>query len=146
MNRKSQEIYLASSVSDYIRERTDLTLYGKLVLASLRDEFVCKHSHIGEYGCYETAKTRFGRIAVDVCLKNEVTELNDLHRVETIGCCCGHGRTSPYIQVKPEYVQKMHELGYTRIQEDKYGNGKWCFRPKTFLPFNNRPWGGQSDE
>ena len=39
-----------------------------------------------------------------------------------------------YIQVTSKDVQKMHELGYKQMPVDEYGNGQWCFVPKTYLP------------
>ena len=53
--------------------------------------------------------------------------------VVTIGSCCGHGRKQGFIQVAPQYVQKMHDLGYKQLPVDKNGFGQWCFKPKTFL-------------
>jgi hypothetical protein len=95
----------------------------------------CQKVEFGSYTCYED--TQYG-FAVDSCLVYEVNELNS-DGIKTIGCCCGHGRQQGYIQVAPESVGEMLNMGYERLPIDEHGNGQWCFIPKT--PF----WLGQQN-
>jgi hypothetical protein len=90
----------------------------------------CRHIDFGSYNCYEETKYGF---SVDGCLVGEINHLNN-NGINTVGCCCGHGKAQGYIQVSPEFVQAMLAAGYEQLPLDKYGNGLWCFRPKTPLP------------
>ena len=135
----NEQLYLAESVTDYIRENDYLNERDMRTLAQLRDSVVCVDSPIGEYKCYvELIESRGAGneptiICVDTCLQHEIYELRHKHNVNTIGCCCGHGRKQGYIQVSPQSVQKMHELGYKQMPEQSDGQGKWCFKPQTYL-------------
>ena len=91
----------------------------------------CSEIDFGSYECY--AKVPGTRISVDKCLVKEIRVLRDA-KVNTIGCCCGHGKKQGYIQVAPEDCKLMKELGYRRLPLDKNGNGPWCFVPKTEFP------------
>lgn len=90
----------------------------------------CRHIDFGSYNCYEETKYGF---SVDGCLVGEINHLNN-NGINTVGCCCGHGKAQGYIQVSPEFVQAMLAAGYEQLPLDNYGNGLWCFRPKTHLP------------
>lgn len=92
----------------------------------------CNKVEYGSYDCY--ADTKYG-FSVDRCLVNEINSLND-DGIKTIGCCCGHRRQQGYIQVTPIYIPKMLWLGYEQLPVDEYGNGLWCFKPKT-VHYNN---------
>ena len=136
---KHEQLYLAETITDYIRSHKWLSVRDMRTLANLRDDEVCVYSPIGEYMCHVkiTFSAQSGRkpICVDTCLQHEVHELIFKHNVNTIGCCCGHGKKEAYIQVSPQSVQKMHDLGYEPLPEQENGQGKWCFKPKTyFLP------------
>jgi len=89
----------------------------------------CKDIIIGSYDCYEETNYNF---SVDSCLVKEINFLNN-KGINTIGCCCGHGRNHGYIQVIPSHVCNMKNLGYEQLPIDEKGNGKWCFKPKTIL-------------
>lgn len=134
-----EQLYLAETVTDYIRENDYLNGRDMRTLAQLRDAAVCVDSPIGEYKCYVPLIESRGPgnepnvISVDTCLQHEIYELRHEHNVNTIGCCCGHGRKQAYIQVSPQSVQKMHELGYEQLPELEDGQGKWCFKPKTYF-------------
>lgn len=91
---------------------------------------ICKNIPYGSYVCYEIISEL--NICVDGCLAIEIKELNQIG-IKTIGCCCGHGKTSGFIQVQRNFVSKMKELGYKQIPVESNGNGKWCFEPKTKL-------------
>jgi len=144
---KTTRLFLARAVRDYLLTQDWLNSFDKLTLASLRYDYVCRESRIGEYRCYSYMVKSDGKIiSVDTSIRPEI-EVLDENGIRTIGCCCGHGVMQPYIQVAPEYVQKMHELGYEELPVDEHGNGKWCFKPKTYLPFigENKEKGGRDD-
>lgn len=132
---------MAEIITDYIRENDWLSERDKRTLSTLRHDVVCKHSPVGEYKCYVELKTTpqsvRPSIFVDTCLQDEIYKLNRKHGIMTIGCCCGHGVTPPYIQVAPEgdNVEQMILLGYEQLPLDENGNGPWCFKPKTYLDF-----------
>ena len=71
---------------------------------------------------------------VDKCLLDEIKSLIDFG-VVTLGCCCGHGKMSGYIQVNCDYqsISKMYELGYKRLWNQF---GSIAFLPKTQCPKN----------
>lgn len=89
----------------------------------------CRHIDFGSYNCYEETKYGF---SVDGCLVGEINHLNN-NGINTVGCCCGHGRQEGYVQVAPEWIPKMIELGYEQTSPED-GNRYWCFKPKTSLP------------
>ncbi|MBR4472493.1 MAG: hypothetical protein IKS55_02540 [Oscillospiraceae bacterium] len=134
----NEKLFLAEAVTDFIRESNWLNGRDIRTLAQLRDSVVCKNSQIGEFKCYvELIESRGPGydpkiICVDTCLQHEIFELRRIG-INTIGCCCGHGRKEAYIQVSPQSVKKMHELGYEQLPEHDDGQGKWCFKPKTYL-------------
>lgn len=89
----------------------------------------CKQIQFGSYDCY--VQTKYG-FDVDKCLIDEINKLNDFG-IKTIGCCCGHDKKQGFIQVSPEYVNTMINLGYQQLPIDEHGNGLWCFKPKTIF-------------
>ena len=108
--QRSGNVYLHEEARDAMLE----------VMARLH----CRNVGFGTYNCYEDTKNGIG---VDSCLVGEINRINN-QGIETIGCCCGHGIRGGYIQVAPEYVKRMEEMGYE-------GEGtEWCFKPKTSLP------------
>lgn len=127
---------VAETVTDYIATHK-LTEQEKHVLAEYRKETVCAHSKIGEYKCYVpirfSAQSGHDEIDVDTCLQDEIYTLIRGRGITTIGCCCGHGRKQGYIQVVESDVEDMLMLGYEMIPQDGTGNGKYCFKPKTYL-------------
>lgn len=134
----NEQLYLAETITDYINNQKWLSERDMRTLAHLRNDAVCVANPIGEYRCQVEImfSPQSGRepICVDTCLQHEIHELIFKHNVNTIGCCCGHGRKQAYIQVSPQSVQKMHELGYEPLPEEADGQGKWCFKPKTYFP------------
>jgi len=89
----------------------------------------------GTYGCYVTAficECCNHPVVVDECLR---AEIEWLHRqgIRTIGCCCGHGKWSGYIQVLQDDCERMEQMGYVR-QEPEGDIGQWCFGPKSERP------------
>ena len=133
----NEQLNLAETVTEFIRSSDWLNTRDQRTLAQLRDTAVCVDSPIGEYRCQVEIcfSPQSGRepICVDTCLQHEIHELIVKHNVNTIGCCCGHGRKQAYIQVSSQSVQKMHELGYESLSEKADGQGKWCFKPKTYF-------------
>lgn len=133
----NEQLNLAETITDYINSQKWLSERDMRTLAHLRNDAVCAGSPIGEYRCQVEImfSPQSGRepICVDTCLQHEIHELIFKHNVNTIGCCCGHGRKQAYIQVSPQSVQKMHDLGYEPLPEEADGQGKWCFKPKTYF-------------
>ncbi len=109
-----------------------ITVNSEVIEAMLyaQKKLQCSGVSFGSYAC--CTSTMFG-FDVDGCLVTEINGLNN-DNVKTIGCCCGHGKKQGFIQVAPEYVDKMLELGYEQLPVDADGNGQWCFKPKTILP------------
>ena len=134
---RNEQLVIAETVTDFIRSSNWLNTRDQRTLAQFREVAACVDSPIGEYKCYVLIyfSPQSGRkpIAVDTCLQHEVHELICKYNVNTIGSCCGHGRKQAYIQVSPQSVQKMHELGYEPLPEEADGQGKWCFKPKTYF-------------
>ncbi|MBQ9000500.1 MAG: hypothetical protein IJ087_01450 [Eggerthellaceae bacterium] len=90
-----------------------------------------------EVGTYRCQKPAFSypcghEVFVDKCLSSEIAHLRS-SGVTTIGCCCGHGSRSGYIQVAPGHEKKMLDLGYEH-QEPHDGVGCGCFYPKSQCP------------
>lgn len=133
----NEQLNLAETVTEYIRSQNWLSVRDVRTLAHLRNDAVCVDSPVGEYRCQVEIQfsTQSGRepICVDTCLQHEIHELIRKHNVNTIGCCCGHGRKQAYIQVSHQSVQKMHELGYVQLPEKEDRQGMWCFKPKTYF-------------
>lgn len=101
------------------------------ILSCLKDKVQkCQDVGFGSYDCYVSIPGY--DISCDKCLATEIRILNDLG-IKTVGCCCGHFRTQGYIQVAPEYAERMELLGYQRLSEQRDGTGKWCFVPKSVL-------------
>jgi hypothetical protein len=138
-----EQLMMAETITDFIKASDWLHERDKRTLAQLRQSAVCNDSPIGEYRCYveilSSQQSERKPICVDTCLQDEIYELNRKYGISTIGCCCGHGVKEAYIQVLPQYVQKMHELGYKQLSVKEDGQGKWCFKPKTYFlePVNN---------
>ena len=65
------------------------------------------HMRGRRFGCHEIRET----ICVDRCISREVESLWE-RGVTTLGCCCGHNRVPPYIQVLPRDVATMLLLRY----------------------------------
>jgi len=134
----NEQLNLAETITEYLRSQSWLSHRDAQTLAYLRNDAVCIDSPIGEYRCAVEIQfsPQSGRepICVDTCLQHEIHDLIFKHNINTIGSCCGHGRKQAYIQVSFQSVQKMHELGYEPLPEKADGQGKWCFKPKTFFP------------
>lgn len=69
-------------------------------------------------------------ISVDECLRDEVCGLLDMGIV-TLGCCCGHNKKPPYIQVAPYSIKAMHLLGYSLCEDQSQSGFDDCFIPKS---------------
>lgn len=50
-------------------------------------------------------------ICIDVCLALEVSRLWRAG-IRTTGCCCGHGKTRPFIGVVDADIPRMKAMGY----------------------------------
>lgn len=89
----------------------------------------CKDIDIGTYEnqvklkCWWSDKT----ICVDFCLKDEILNLWK-NKIITTGCCCGHNKLKPFINVDNEHHNKMIDLNYKHwINEFN----AYCYEPKT---------------
>lgn len=71
-------------------------------------------------------------VSIDKCLLTEVVCLWEMG-IKTTGCCCGHGKSEPFISVDESNIQKMKDLGY-QVQYNKCRpNDEDMFYPKTNL-------------
>lgn len=59
-----------------------------------------------------------GKVCIDPCIVVEIRGLwqNGIH---TRGCCCGHNLVESMVNVAPESISKMVELGYVMNHTDK---------------------------
>lgn len=74
----------------------------------------CHGVEMGSYAGQEAVETPWGEIAgIDRCILPDVTRLWALG-IRTIESCCGHGRASGYIAVRPEHDDRMVALGFAR--------------------------------
>lgn len=133
----NEQLLLAETITEYIKSQDWLNTRDQRTLAHLRNDACCVDSPIGEHRCnvqiIRSVQSGLKPIDCDTCLQDEIYDLNMKKGVVTIGSCCGHGRKQGFIQVAPQYVKKMHELGYKQLPVDGNGFGQWCFKPKTFL-------------
>ena len=68
-------------------------------------------------------------VPVDKCLVDEITDLWS-KGINTVGCCCGHGKNCGYIRVSKEDVIKMKGLGYIMLAEKETFSYENSFYPK----------------
>lgn len=73
-------------------------------------------------------------VSIDKCLLPEVLRLWEMG-IKTTGCCCGHGRSKPFISVAFEDIQKMKELGYKVQYNSCRPYDEDSFVPKTELRY-----------
>lgn len=101
---------------------------------SIKLPYLCKFPWEDE-SCY---KEKY--ISVDKCLLPEILELWK-HGIKTTGCCCGHGnKYMAYIGVKPEYIEKMKELGYKVHFNKCRPNDEDSFVPKSEVSYGYMPY------
>lgn len=58
-------------------------------------------------------------VCVDRCLEREIKSLWAMGIITT-GCCCGHGRVTPYIGVIEKDSKRMIALGYKSVKSAQY--------------------------
>ena len=90
----------------------------------------CKNVEIQTYTNQVVMHSPFNNwevVGIDKCLSGEIGELWQLG-VETTGCCCGHNKVRPMINVKPEYHNKMIKLGYKHWVNEFDVD---CYEPKS---------------
>ena len=73
-------------------------------------------------------------VSIDKCLLPEILELWEMG-IKTTGCCCGHGRSEPYIGVAFDDIQRMKNLGYKVLHNECRPNDEDSFYPKTVLKY-----------
>jgi hypothetical protein len=75
-------------------------------------------------------------IMVDMCIAEEVVELNNEHGISTQFSCCGHGyKRDAFIKVLKRSVEDMKALGY--IQKRPKTDPEW-FKPKSEYKCNTK--------
>lgn len=84
----------------------------------------------------EDNKKRNKLVAIDKCLLPEIIKLWELG-IKTTGCCCGHGRTNPLINVDFDDIQRMKDMGYKVQYNPCRPNDEDTFYPKTILNYQN---------
>jgi len=92
----------------------------------------CKNIEMGSYDNSYAIQKPFGRknfINVDKCIIREILDLWEAG-IETAGCCCGHNKVKPMINVSKSHHDKMIELNYKFYLNQC---GVKCYTPKTKL-------------
>lgn len=90
----------------------------------------CKNVEIGSYTnqtILSSPNWDRNDICVDTCLKDEILKLWSLGGVTT-GCCCGHNKVEPMINVDKNSIKLMEIMGYN-YTINKFGIK--CFKPKS---------------
>lgn len=73
-------------------------------------------------------------VCIDKCLLPEILRLWEAG-IKTTGCCCGHGKSEPFINVIEDDIQKMKDLGY-QVQYNPFRpETEDTFYPKTVLDY-----------
>lgn len=100
---------------------------------------------VGTYECQQLVicnNEQHRILSIDKCLIPEVQSLW-LRGITTIGCCCGHKKVDPYIQVDQFDSDSMRKLGYwqhePKMDDSGFLCGLDCFEPKTLLPVKELP-------
>lgn len=73
-------------------------------------------------------------VNIDKCLLTEVKDLWE-RGIKTTGCCCGHGKHTPFIGVFPEDIPRMKELGYQVAVNSCRPDDEDSFVPKTTFEY-----------
>lgn len=91
----------------------------------------CKNIQIGSYDNQVTVRapdwSNHHWISIDTCIVDEIKNLWTLG-IKTTGCCCGHNKVKPYINVEPQYHDIMMRIGYDYFINEF---GVTCFKPQT---------------
>ena len=76
-------------------------------------------------------------VAVDKCLLPEILRLWEAG-IKTTGCCCGHGQANmAFIGVRPEYIDRMKEMGYKVFFNSCRPGDEASFIPMTKLEYGD---------
>jgi hypothetical protein len=88
----------------------------------------CKNIEIGSYDNQDWLINwwNFKKIYIDKCL---ITEMYFLwsKKIRTTGCCCGHNKKKPYINVIESDHEKMVNLNYENWTNEF---NVICYKPK----------------
>jgi hypothetical protein len=91
----------------------------------------CKNIEIGSYDNQVTLETpewmTKRTVDIDACLVDEIKDLWACG-IHTTGCCCGHNKVSPMINIEDNYGSAMISLGYDWFLNEF---DIFCFIPKT---------------
>ena len=86
------------------------------------------------YPCGERQYAEATTVSIDKCLLPEILNLWEMG-IKTTGCCCGHGKSEPFISVDFDDIQKMKDLGYKVQYNNVRPNDEDSFIPKTVLDY-----------
>lgn len=87
----------------------------------------CINVEMGSYDNQVLLKSWWGNdISVDRCIVTDILCLWG-EEIRTTGCCCGHNKVVPMINVAESEHEKMVELGY-EFWTNKFG--VLCYKPK----------------
>lgn len=91
----------------------------------------CENVKIGSYDNQVTLNSWWnnGQISIDKCLVNEILFLWS-NKIQTTGCCCGHNKVKPMINVIESDHKNMVKLGY-KFSINQFGTN--CYKPKSIL-------------
>ena len=72
----------------------------------------CADVEFGVYSATVSMQTASDKwVAIDVCIATEIGRLW-MNGVETLSCCCGHGKLVPSVVVAQDSIGRMRDLGY----------------------------------
>ena len=70
-------------------------------------------------------------ICIDTCLADEIKMLWT-KGIKTTGCCCGHNIGCSMINVSPESIKGMEDLGYEHTDFPNFKKSSWyTFKPRS---------------
>ena len=79
---------------------------------------------------FEKVKYKKKIIFVDSCILDKMIQLWGIG-INTLGCCCGHGKIKPSVVVDTEQdIMKMESLGYGRSEWYAYVDRRDIFKLK----------------
>ena len=87
-----------------------------------------------KYPWEDDSKKEMKLVSIDKCLLPEILKLWEMG-IKTTGCCCGHGKTQPFIGVDLDDIQKMKDLGYKVQYNNCRPNDEDSFIPKTVFDY-----------
>lgn len=77
------------------------------------------------------------QVAIDACIASEIRMLWE-NGIRTLGCCCGHNKCEPFVNVDQRDIDKMLYMGYQQNHEDKSRNDTFRLRWNRTMPYQAR--------